>query len=162
MIFESARLVLSENEMDIQQLRTNLDTADQYQQQVFDRQLLEESKYKSFVSDRSLIDVLAYSGAHSRILQKLLKSQELADYIQELRNQFVFLIHPTPATLASDGVREAINWEQIISIHSQIKLFYDIFDIRYFLINIDSMKDRCQFVDAVLSLSKVKINDQNN
>jgi predicted ATPase len=155
MIPEVARMVVSELELSFDSLRCNLDVVDNYQQKVFDRQLLEESKYNtSFVSDRSIIDCLAYSAQHSRILPKLLKSKELQDNIKTLQQKdtIIFLLKPSKNTLSQDGVREKLDWDGIISIDAQIKLLYEMFEIRYFQINTDSAQERIKLIDSVLSL----------
>ena len=74
MITEVARMILSEKELHLDSLRTNLDVVDDYQSKIFSRQVEQESKFDSFVSDRSF-DCLAYAAQHSRILPKLLKSK---------------------------------------------------------------------------------------
>jgi nicotinamide riboside kinase len=154
MLFETARIVLAEQELKIDTLRCDIDVADKYQQDVFDRQLAEEQKYSYFVSDRSLIDVLAYSGNHTCILPKLMKSPALLEYVENLRNQFIFLVSPSKATLSADGVRESLNWDGVVSIHAQIKLLYEMFDLRYFQIDTDNMQERVKLIIAVLSLVK--------
>lgn len=153
-VFETARHVLSEQELQIDSLRADIDVSDKYQQQVFDRQLIEEAKHQSFVSDRSALDVLAYSASHTRILSALLKSPELKDYISILQepSSFIFFVRPVKATLKADGVREAINWDGIVSIDAQIKLLLEMFEIRYFQINTEGMQERVRLIDSVLSL----------
>jgi len=154
MISETARMVLSEQELQIDTLREDLEIANNYQKQVFDRQLLEESKYSDFVSDRSIIDILAYSAQHTQILPELMASPELRPYLDNLKksDSFIFFVKPSKATLKPDGVRESINWDGVVAIDAQIKLLLKMWEIRYFQINMDNMQERIQFVDSVLSL----------
>lgn len=153
MIAECARMVLSEKELQINTLRYDLDVADDYQESVFYRQLLEEKKYDSFVSDRSF-DCLAYSANHARIFSKLFNLPEFKTYIESLKNKdvVIFFIRPSKATLANDGVRETINWDGIVSIDAQIKMLLEMFNLRYFQINTDSMQERVRLIDSVISL----------
>lgn len=151
MISETARMILSEQELQIDTLRCDLDITDKYQQQVFDRQLLEETKYADFVSDRSVLDILAYSCQHSRILPKLMQSSELQEYVKMLRNQFIIFVRPSKATLRADGVRESLNWDGVIAIDAMVKLLLQMFDIKHFIINMDSMQERIQMIDAILT-----------
>lgn len=155
MISEAARMILSEQEMQIDTLRYDLDVTDKYQQQVFDRQVLEEQKHSFFVSDRSIIDVLAYSGQHARILPQLLQTPELESCLSILRepDSFIFFVKPSKATLKADGVRESLNWDGIIQIDAMIKLLLQMYNLRHFSINTDNMQERTQFIDAVLSLA---------
>jgi predicted ATPase len=154
-ISETARMVLSEQELQIDSLRYDLDTVDNYQQQVFDRQLIEEQKKDSFVSDRSVIDVLAYSAQHSRILPGLIESKELEGYLSILQSpdSFIFFVRPAKATLKADGVRESINWDGIVAIDAMIKLMLEMWELRYFQINIDNMQERVRLIDSVLNLA---------
>lgn len=156
MISETARMILSEQETQIDLLRYDLDAIDKYQQQVFNRQISEEQNHSSFISDRSIVDVLAYSGQHSRILPNLIAAPELQSRISILRepDSFIFFVRPSKATLKADGVRETINWDGVVAIDSMIKLFLEMWELRYFQINIDNMQERVRLIDNVLSLHK--------
>lgn len=156
LISEVARMVLSEKEMRVDVLRYDIDLVDKYQSQVFYRQLVEEAKYNDYVSDRSGIDALAYSCEHARILPQLLGSGELQAYLPILGapDSIIFFVKPCRATLAQDGVREPINWDGIVAIDAQIKLFYEMYKIRYFQINTESMSERVRLIDSVLDLAK--------
>jgi predicted ATPase len=153
-ISEVARMVLSERELQIDTLRYDIDLVNSYQQEVFNRQLLEESKYKDFVSDRSAIDTLAYAGQHSQILPNLMGSNELKTYLGGLRapDSIIFFVRPTKATMKADGVREAISWDGAVAIDAKIKLLLEMFDIRYFQINTDSAQERVKFINSILDL----------
>ena len=156
MIPEIARMVLSENEYQIDSLRSNIKLVNDYQSKVFYRLLLEEKNRKSFVSDRSAIDSLAYSASHTQILPQLLKSPELQEYLSILRasDSFIFLVKPSKVTMQADGVREIINWDGAVAIDAQIRLFYEMFDLRYFQINTESMQERVKLINSILSLAK--------
>jgi len=153
-ISECARKILSEKELQVDSLRSNIDIVDDYQSEVFHRQLLEESKHTSFVSDRSAIDCLAYSSQHTRIFSKLINSLEFKNYLPTLqdKNSIIFFVRPCKATLKSDGVRETINWDAITAIDAQIKLLYEMFNIRYFQINTESIQERIKLITSVFSM----------
>jgi adenylate kinase family enzyme len=155
LITEVARMVLSEKELQIDELRHNLDIVDDYQSQIFERQISEETKYTNFVSDRSF-DCLAYSAQHSRIFSDTIKSLKFKEYIEGLKDldSFIFFIRPTKATLRDDGIRENLSWDGIIAIDAMIKILINMFNLRYFQINTDNMQERVGIIDAVLSLSK--------
>ena len=156
MISETARMILSEQELQIDSLRSNLDVANQYQKNVFDRQIIEETNHNEFVSDRCLIDILAYSGQHASILPELVNSLEFAQHLQFIKDAktCIFFVRPSKVTLKSDGVRESLNWDGVVAIDAQIKLLFQMYDIKYFQINADSMQERIGMIDAVLSLHK--------
>jgi nicotinamide riboside kinase len=152
-ISETARMVLSEKELQIDQLRYDMNLVDQYEEEVFSRQLAEENKCPDFVSDRSALDALAYTAQHTRVLTKLLNSSELPGYIERLKdpNSFIFFVRPSKATLKADGVREHLTWDGVIAIDAQVKFLLEMYGIRYFQINMDNMQERVRFIDAVLS-----------
>jgi predicted ATPase len=154
LITEVARMILSEQELQVDTLRYDMTLVDHYQSQVFNRQAQEEAKYTSFVSDRSAIDALAYAGQHARILPQLLKSSLLTECLSVLRepNSILFFVRPSKATLKADGVRELLNWDGIVSIDAQIKLLLEMFYLRYFQINTDNMQERIRLIDNILSL----------
>lgn len=157
-ITEIARMVLSERELAIDSLRADIDLVDDYQSDVFFRQIEEEKKYEYFVADRSLIDCLAYTLQHSRVggLDCLTGRNEFEMYLETIKRQdtIVFLVRPSTATLGSDGVREKIDWDGIISIDSAVKMLLKLYNIRYFQINTSNMQERVDLVDAVLTLVK--------
>lgn len=152
MITEVARMILSEKELQVDSLRTNLDVADEYQSDIFKRQLEEESKIENFVSDRSF-DCLAYAAQHTRVLSNLLNSKELSNYINKLKKQsIIFFVRPSKITFKADGVRENLDWDGAISIDAQIKFMLEMWNLKYFQINVENMQERVRFIDAVISL----------
>lgn len=156
MISEVARMVQSEKELNFDSLRSNINVVNDYQKSIFYRQIEEESKHESFVCDRSLIDSLAYSSQYTNIFSSLIRSEELKNYLVDLKksNAILFFIRPSRATLKDDGVRESLNWDNIITIDANIKLLYEMFDLRYFQINTDNMQERIKLVESVISLVK--------
>jgi len=155
MITEVARAVLSEKEWQLDNLRHDMDKVDLYQKEVFMRQMQEETKYASFVSDRSF-DGLAYAAQHSRLLPTLMDPGTLTSYINNLKapDSFIFFVRPCKATLKADGVREAINWDGVVAIDAMVKFMLQMWELRYFQIPIENMQERIQIIDNVLSLHK--------
>jgi len=155
MITEVARMILSEKELHLDSLRTNLNVVDDYQSQIFTRQLEQENKHINFVSDRSF-DCLAYAAQHSRILSELLQSEALTNYLEFLRqpDSIIFFVRPTKATLRDDGVRESLTWDGVVAIDSQIKFMLEMWQLPYFQINTDNMQERVRLIDAVLNKCK--------
>ncbi len=155
MITEVARAVLSEKELHLDTLRYDMKMVDEYQRAILHRQLDEESKYKSFVSDRSF-DCLAYAAQHTRILPDLLAYATNSSYIESLKSpdSFIFFVRPSKATLKADGVRESINWDGVVAIDSMVKFMLEMWQLRYFQINIDNMQERVRLIDSVLSAHK--------
>jgi len=155
MITEVARMILSEKELNLNSLRTDLNVVDSYQSNIFYRQLEEEAKHSSFVSDRSF-DCLAYAAQHSRTLPKLINSPEMTQYLETLRDKetVIFYVRPSKATLKDDGVRESLTWDGVVQIDAMVKFMLEMWDLPYFQINIDSMQERVKFIDSVLSLKK--------
>lgn len=154
MITEVARAVLSEKELHLDTLRYDMKVVDEYQGAIFKRQLEEEQIYKDkFVSDRSF-DCLAYAAQHARILHKLIDSTEMKEYLNVLRdkNSVIFFVRPSKATLKADGVRESISWDGVVAIDSMVKFMLEMWQLRYFQINVENMQERVKLIDGVLSL----------
>jgi predicted ATPase len=156
LLTEAARIVLSEKELRLDTLRSDLDLVDEYQAAVFHRQLQQETEQNEFVSDRCLLDVLAYSAQHTRIAEQLFKTKELETYLETLREKdvFIFFVRPTKATMKDDGVREKLNWDGIVAIDAMIKLLLKMYDLWHFQIDTESMQERCHLIDSVLSYTK--------
>lgn len=152
LITEVARSILAEEETDLKQLRIDLDLVDSYQEKVFEKQINIENSYENFVSDRC-IDCLAYTAQHSRILNKIFNSDKYTKYVSSLKdkNSIIFYIKPCKETLASDGVREDLNWDGIVSIDSMIKFIFELNNIPHIQINTPNMQERIRLVDSVIS-----------
>jgi len=152
MITEVARAILSEKELHLDSLRTDLSLVDDYQRQIFYRQLEEEAKVNDFVSDRSF-DCLAYSAQHSRIFGELVNSKELKVYLNKLKEKdvFIFFVRPSKVTMKQDGVRETLNWDGMTAIDAQIKLMLEMWQLDYFQISMDNMQERVRFIDSLLN-----------
>lgn len=150
---EIARTVLAEREIPLETLRVDLDLIDDYQSEVFTRQLQEEKKYDSFVSDRTF-DNLAYMAQHARRLKETIESKELKDYVDTLKKDdvLIFFMRPSKVTMKNDGVRENVQWDGIVAIDAQIKFMFEMWGIPYISINTDSMQERVKLVDNVLRL----------
>jgi len=153
MITEVARAVLSEKELHLDSLRTDISTVDSYQESILYRQITEEQKYKDFVSDRSF-DCLAYAAQHSRILGKLLNSPELGQYIATIKAEkpFIFFVRPSKETLKADGIREHLTWDGVVQIDAMVKFMLEMWEINYLPIAMSSMQERVRFIDSVLSI----------
>jgi hypothetical protein len=151
---EVARLVLAERELSMKSLRMDLDVVDAFQQEIFSRQMEMERGLKEFVSDRCF-DNLAYAAQHSTILQKIMATPGLEDYIKSMRDpeSFVFFVRPSRDTLHEDGVREEIVWEEVLRIDAMVKFMLEMWNIRYFQISTPGMQERARLVDSVLSVS---------
>lgn len=151
---EVARTILVEKELQIDQLRTDLDLVDSYQNDIFFKQIEQEKDRKEFVSDRSF-DCLAYAAQHSRIFHKLIRTPELISYIESLKNSDVklFFIRPSKITMKNDGVRETVNWDGVVAIDAMIKLLLEMYNLNYFQISCDSMQERVKLIDSILNTS---------
>jgi nicotinamide riboside kinase len=151
MITEVARTVLSEKELQLDSLRHDIRLVNEYQTEVFYRQIREEEKLDQFVSDRSF-DCLAYAAQHSTILPDLIYSPELTTYIASLQEPgvFIFFVRPTKATMKADGVRESLNWDGVIAIDAMCKFMLNMWNLPHFQINMDNMQERVRLIDSVL------------
>lgn len=154
-INEVARAVLSERELSLDSLRTDLDVADDYQETIVMRQIKEEQRYREFVSDRSF-DGLAYSAQHTRILHKLINLEEVQNYFIKLREDdvVIFFVRPSKATLKQDGIRETLTWDGIVAIDAMLKFMLEMYNLNYFQINVDNMQERIKLVNSVLQKHK--------
>ena len=156
LLFEVARQILAEKEIPLDSLRANFELINQFQKEIFYRQIKEEQKEQNFVSDRSLIDALAYTAQHTSLFNELVHSDECKEYIKKLKqpDSFVFFVRPHKYMLKQDGIRESLDWEGVIAIDSMIKMLLQLFGIRYFDIHTGSIQERIQLVESVLSVQQ--------
>lgn len=157
MITEVARTILSERELTLDSLRTDMKLVDSYQSEIFYRQIKEENKLvDNFVSDRTF-DCLAFAAQHSNVLPALISSEECKNYISSLKkDSIIFFVRPCKATLKDDGVREDIIWDELVSIDAMVKFLLKMWDLKYFQIDSSNMQERTTLVDSVLEKVLVK------
>jgi len=155
MISEVARGVLAEMEAQVDQLRTNLELVDRYQLEVFERQIqAEASQEGGFVSDRAFCN-LAYAAHHSTILPQVFADPKLAAYMDTVRSGVVFFLRPQRRLLVEDGVRETLDWEDVLRIDGMVKLMLEMYGISYLSVESLSMQERLHAVDQVMRLAGV-------
>jgi len=160
MISEVARGVLAEMEAQLESLRTNLDLVNEYQVQVYERQLQMEAQALAnakhdgfaFVSDRAFCN-LAYAAHHSTIVSKLMDDPRLARYMESVKEGVVFYLRPHRELLAEDGVRAGVDWEEVVRIDGMVKLLLELFAIPYVPVDCLPMQERTRLVESVLSLA---------
>lgn len=119
MLCEVARQVMAEREMTLEQMRADLDAVNDYQRDVFTRQLAAEAGAGEFVSDRAF-DNLAYAARHSTILPELLNHPETPRYFERMRSALVFFVRPHRCLLTDDGTRERALWDEVMRIDGMI------------------------------------------
>lgn len=150
---EVARQILAEKEIPLDSLRANFDLINQFQKEIFYRQIKEESMDGSFISDRSLIDALAYTCQHTSLFSELMETNECKEYIKKLKQPdvYIFFVRPHAGLMKQDGVRESLDWEGSIAIDAMIKMLLQLFGVRYFDIHTSSIQERINIVESVLS-----------
>jgi nicotinamide riboside kinase len=153
MISEVARLVLAEMEAQLDSLRTDIALVDRYQREVFLRQLEAEANHPgSFVSDRAFCN-LAYAAQHATILSDVVADPRLKDYMDTVREGVVLFLRPHRELLNCDGVRERVDWEEVLRIDGMVKFFLEMFGIPYIPVASLGMQERIRLVERVLELA---------
>lgn len=154
MITEVARKVLVESETPLERLRTDLDLVDKYQEEIWNRQIVEEhNAFDSFVSDRGF-DNIAYAAEHSNLGSKLFTGPKIDDYVREMKKGVIFFVRPDKRLLKEDSVRESPTWESVLRIDGMIKLLLEMHDMDYVPISTISMQERARIVDFVINRLK--------
>ena len=138
---EIARQVIAERELTFEVMRANVSLVNDYQEEVFKRQIKHEEQHQSFVSDRCF-DNLAYSARHTEIFQTLMKRPAIKSYIKKVKNSLVFFIRPHPDLMMTDGFREQSNWNEIVRIDAMVEMLISWFDIPVIGITELNMRNR--------------------
>lgn len=152
LLTEVARSILAERELSMETLRHDLEVVDDFQRDIFLRQVRAEEGKESFVSDRSF-DNLAYAAQHARVLRAVLETPEARSYVEKLRGKdvIIFFVRPVRSTMKDDGVREEVVWDELNRIDGMVKFMLEMWGLRYLQISTGSMQERARFVDAVIS-----------
>ncbi len=155
MIAEVARGVLAEMEAQLDALRSDVDTVNRYQAQVFTRQVEAEHAVRGpFVSDRAFCN-LAYAAHHSTILAEIARDPRLNEYMDWVRGGLVFFLRPHKELVQEDGVRAGLEWEEVVRIDGMVKLLLEMYAIPYLPVESLSMQERVRLLDGVLALRGV-------
>ena len=155
MIAEVARGVLAEMEAKLETLRTDLDLVGRYQAAVFARQIeAERAVAGPFVSDRAFCNI-AYAAHHSSITAQIFRDPRLEDYMEWVRQGVVFFLRPHRELLAEDGIRAAVDWEEVLRIDGMVKLLLEQFDVPYVPVASLAMQERVRLVERVLEFANV-------
>jgi nicotinamide riboside kinase len=159
LITEAARQILAEREWSIDSLRADLQKVNQYQREVFYRQLQEEKKYEgqNFISDRGF-DFLCYTLQFSRIGPEILATKEWQEYLESLKkdNVLILFIRPHKSLVKKDGVRENLSWKASVAIDAMTKMLLQMFSLKYFQIDCVSMQERTNLADNIIDLFLAK------
>lgn len=147
MITEVARLILAEQETNLDSLRTDMDLIADYQTRVFERQMKVEQQHNgSFVSDRAF-DNLAYAAEHTTIVADLLDDPRFQEYMRWVSDGVVFFLRPHPSLLKSDGVRAGVSWDEVVRIDGMVKLMLEQYRVKYLPVESVSMQERVRIVE---------------
>lgn len=150
-VTEVARSVLAERELPLEVLRTDIERTADFQTEVFRRQSIAEDQAGTrFVSDRAW-DNLAYAASHTISVKKIAAGLS-PSYIERLSHpgSVIFFVRPQKDLLAQDGVRERIDWDELVRIDGMIKLLLEQNDLDYVVLATLSMAERARTVRAVL------------
>lgn len=112
-----------------------------------------ESFYNDdFVSDRSLLDAIAYSIEHSTIGSTLIYSDLFKGYIKNFinKNNVIFKVNPQKSIMVQDGVREELSYEHMVKIDSYITFMLQANEIPYIQINTPNLQERIKLIDSIL------------
>ena len=155
MISEVARSVLAEMEAQVDRLRADVDLVNRYQAEVFLRQARSEAEAEqrgAFVSDRAFCN-LAYAAQHGTLLAEVARDPRLAAYMEGVKRGLVFYVRPHEALMASDGVRERLDWEEVLRIDGMVKFLLEFFGVPYVPMASLAMQERQRCIESVLSLA---------
>jgi len=153
MISEVARGVLAEMEARLDSLRSDVDLVNRYQMAVYERQIEAEARHETgFVSDRAFCN-LAYAAHHATILHEIFRDPRLEQYMESVRQGIVFFLRPHEELLVADGVRERLEWEEVVRIDGMVKLMLEMFRVPYLPVASLSMQERIRTVERVASLA---------
>lgn len=159
MITEAARSVLSEMEVPLENLRTDIGMVDDFQAEVISRQIaVEKDKGGCFVSDRAF-DCLAYAAEHSNLLHynDVWNMKQVQEYIEWVKEGIVFFIRPHKELLMEDGVRETPVWESVVRIDGMVKFLLESTGTPYMPVSCLSMQERIRTVDFVLNKENIHV-----
>ncbi|MEQ8765843.1 MAG: ATP-binding protein [Planctomycetota bacterium] len=153
-ITEVARQVLAEIEIPLDRMRVELDRIADFQTQVFLRQISAEKASPPFVADRGFCN-LAYAAQHTLVIKQIESLPAYREYFRSLRDQIIFFVRPSPATLREDGVRAGVNLHEVLQIDAMVKLILEMHDLDYVHIGSESMQERARTVQSVLRYAGV-------
>jgi hypothetical protein len=64
----------------------------------------------------------------------------------------MFYVRPNRSIMSNDGVRESVEWDELVRVDGMIKFMLEMWGLRYFSIWPPSMQERARLVDSVMGL----------
>lgn len=130
---------------------------DEWQESLFATLIdLQHNAGDDYVTDRTVIDVLAYSGVQSTVAWKIFRSEEFRAEIELMKEltSFVFYVEPSERCLEQarkEGRRDRwLTTEVVWRVDGIIKFLLEAHDVNYFPITTADLDKRKRLVDAVL------------
>ena len=157
LVTEVVRSILGEQELTLESMDGDIDAWDQFQRQVFPRQIEAESKHPDgFVSDRAF-DNIAYAALKTRIAGEVFNSARYANYVHSLKqNARIFFVRPHPELIRADGVRTDLDLASVYRIDGMIQQLLETSGLNYVPVDSMNMRDRIRLVEAVLGTPRAK------
>lgn len=151
LIPEVARVILSEYETSLKELRKDVEQVNEFQKEVFLRQKSYEEQYKdNYVSSRG-IDNIIFFAQYGNKLNELVESKEFKEYINWCRGTIIFLVHPHKEMLVEDGLRD-VNYEESLQLFGMIKFILEYHGLKYWEVTEINEASRERLIFGILEM----------
>jgi len=118
-----------------------------HQKNLFNLEILEESKYSNFVTDRSIIDFLAYTVLYSR--SSLIDMGKLMESAKKITFGYDYLFYlPIEFNYQSEIGRASK--ETQVEVDDSIKFLIDNFKLPHFVVK-GTLEERLNFIKKVIN-----------
>jgi len=148
LLTEVVREIIEQYDKSLDEIRLDIDEVNEFQKEVFEKQIERERGKHDFVSDRAF-DNIAYACYYGTIAH-LIDGDKLAHYMDKLAHSLVFYVKPHKQLLDDDGVRGSIDWCDVCRIDGMIKMMLELYNIDYITISTKEHQERVKTIDTVL------------
>jgi len=151
LVTEAVRPVLACREVPLPVIRASVSEAEAFQRELIHKQTKAEGNAgNTFVSDRCVLDYLAYTAEHTMILHQFTATLQMQAARLREPDVVVFFLRPQRDLLAEDGARETPVWDAVIRIDAMLKCLFVLHGVDYISIDTPNMAERVRVVRHVI------------
>jgi nicotinamide riboside kinase len=157
---EVVRDLLKEWDVSFEQLEQNQELMDEYEYESI-RRKTKLKNYDNFVSDRTVLDPLAYTSINTNRVREFIDDIDFGENLEQMRadNSEIFLLRPHKELIEDDGVRHKISWESLVEIDGILRYLLEYYEVLYHEIDTTDFDERKQIVRNTVNFSEGNKNE---
>lgn len=155
---EVTREVMARYGYDLKEIRSNMDKVECFQRDIMEEQIEREKMTdEPFISDRGF-DFLSYTGMYTLSTKEFLNRDYTQEYLESYKDEdsIVIFVRPVKETIKDDGIRDNLNWDNVLQIDAMIKYILESNNIDYITLKSKYLNERIRTIETVMKLGGIR------